>query len=189
MACVSLPLLTSLPGRTRSTHPTSLPPRCVCGGLLVGATTSPPQAAPPAFLSHVTSPLAPPTSMLVQPGLTLAASHRPTFPTLARDDWVFDPFGRVEHAADNPGPHSLCWAKGSDNLPGDSFLPPLALSFLVPPSLNSLAVVELVLMPLAPMFLCLPGALRGSSSARFVAPDAGVFEAQFVTLCFWHPWH
>ena len=35
--------------------------------------------------------------------------------------------------------------------------------------------------------LVLPGALRGSSSARFVAPDAGVFEAQFVTLCFGIP--
>ena len=99
MVCVSLSLLTtsSLPGRTRSTHSTSLPPRCACGGLLVGVTTSPPQAAPPAtslglplapsammwtVLSHITSPPAPPTSMLVQLGLTLAASHRPMFQCL-----------------------------------------------------------------------------------------------------------
>ena len=99
MVCVSMSLLTtsSLPGRTLSTHSTSLPPRCVCGGLLVGVTTFLPQAAPSAtslglplalsvmmwtVLSNITSPLAPPTSVLVQLGLTLAASPRPMFQCL-----------------------------------------------------------------------------------------------------------
>ena len=92
------PLTTSsLPGRIRFTHSTSLPPRCVCGGLLDGVMTSPPQAAIPAIgfglplalsammwmvLSYITSPLAPPTSMLVQLGLIPAASHRPTYQRL-----------------------------------------------------------------------------------------------------------
>ena len=71
-ACrLSLLTTSSLPGRTRSTHSTSLPPRCVCGSLLVWVTTSPPQAAPPA--TCLLLPLAP--SAMISP-LLLRRPHQ-----------------------------------------------------------------------------------------------------------------
>ena len=103
MACVSMSLQTtsSLPGRIRFTHSTSLPPRCVCGGLLVGVMTSPPQAAPPAIglglplalsammwmvLSYITSPINSRSAWAHSCGVSPS-----DVPAFARHGWVFNP--------------------------------------------------------------------------------------------------
>ena len=87
-------------------QPPSLPPRCVCGGLIVGVTTSPPQAAPPAI--GLGLPLAPSammwtvfsrTSPLLFPRphhARAAWAHscgvsQSDVPAFARHGWVFNP--------------------------------------------------------------------------------------------------
>ena len=120
MASMSLLTTSSLPWRIRFTHSPSLPPQFVCGGLLVGVTTSPPQAARPAIglgrplalsammwmvFLFITSPLAPPTSMLFLRRLTVQRT------SVCTARLGVQPRRRVEHATDNPGPHSLCRAR------------------------------------------------------------------------------